>query len=95
MGPFVIVSLHALSRYRERIETGGAGTDDEITVKILHAFRHSRPVQLRSKRERISKLLKHGTQTSYHQSQKMVLVIADGSVISVYEYFPDRWEAVK
>ena len=89
------VSLHAVSRYRERIETEDAGADDEITDNILHAFRHSRPVQLRSKRERISKLLKHGTQTSYHQSQKMVLVIADGSVISVYEYFPDRWEAVK
>ena len=89
------VSLHALSRYRERIETGDTGTDDENVGKILHAFRHSRPVQLRSKRERISKLLKHGTQTSYHQSQNMVLVIAGGSVLSIYEYFPDRWQAVK
>ena len=91
----VKVSLHALSRYRERIETEDAGTDGELASKILHAFRHSRLVQLKSKRERISKLLKHGTQTSYHQSQNMVLVIAGGNVISVYEYFPDRWQAVK
>ena len=92
---FVRVSLHALSRYRERIETEGAGTDDEITGKILHAFRHSRPVQLRSVKERISKLLRHKTETSYHQHGNMVLVVAGGSVISIYFYERDRWQAVK
>ena len=89
------VSLHALSRYRERIETEDAGTDDEITGKILHAFRHSRPVQLRSTRERISKLLKHGVDTEYRQYQGQVLVVTGGSVVSVYFYSKDRWEAVK
>lgn len=89
------VLLHALSRYRERIETEDAGTDDEIASKILHAFRHSRLVQLRSTRERISKLLKHGTQTSYRQHQDMVLVVADESLVSVYFYNRDRWEPVK
>lgn len=90
------VSLHALSRYRERIETEDAGTDDdEIAGNILHALRRSRPVQLRSKRERIGKLLKHGAHAGYRQYQNMVMVIADGSVLSVYEYFPDRWQAVK
>lgn len=89
------VSLHALSRYRERIETEDAGGDDEIAGKILHAFRHSRLVQLRSKKERISKLLKHGTQTEYHQAQDMVLVVADGIIVSVYYYNKDRWMAVK
>ena len=89
------VSLHALSRYRERIETeDAAGDDDLITAKILHAYRNSRPVQLRSTRERISKLLKHGTQTEYRQFQDMVLVIADGSVVSVYFYNRDRWMSV-
>ena len=91
----VKVSLHALSRYRERIETEDAGDDDVIAGKILHAFRHSRPVQLRSKKERISKLLKHGTQTSYYQVQDMVLVVAGGSVISIYFYSKDRWQPVK
>lgn len=89
------VSLHALSRYRERIETEDAGTDDEIASKILHAFRHSRPVQLRSTRERISKLLKHGVDTEYRQYQDQVLVVTGGSVVSVYYYSPDRWMAVK
>ena len=91
----VKVSLHALGRYRERIETDDAGDDDEITGKILHAFRHSRPVQLRSTRERISKLLMHKIKTSYHQLQDMVLVVADGSVVSVYFYNRDRWQSVK
>ena len=89
------VSLHALSRYRERIETDDASTDDEIVGKILHAFRRSRLVQLRSTKERISKLLKHGTRTSYRQYQDMVLVVADGIIVSVYYYNRDRWEAVK
>ena len=89
------VSLHALSRYRERIETDAAGTDDEIVGKILHAFRHSRPVQLRSTKERISKLLKHRVETEYRQYQDQVLVVTGGSVVSVYFYSKDRWEAVK
>ena len=86
------VSLHALSRYRERIETDDAGTDDEIVGKILHAFRHSRLVQLRSTKERISKLLRHKIETSYNQHGNMVLVVAGGSVISIYLYERDRWE---
>ena len=89
------VSLHALSRYRERIETEDAGDDDEITDKILHAYYHSRPVQLRSTRERISKLLKHGVETEYRQYQDQVLVVTGGSIVSVYVYSRDRWEAVK
>ena len=91
----VKVSLHALSRYRERIETEDAGADDDIADKILRAYWNSRPVQLRSTRERISKLLKHGTQTEYHQAQDMVLVVADGIIVSVYYYNRDRWAAVK
>ena len=89
------VSLHALSRYRERIDTEDAGDDDEITDKILHAFRHSRPVQLRSAKERVSKLLRHGVETAYRQYQDQVLVVTGGSVVSVYYYSPDRWMAVK
>ncbi len=89
------VSLHALSRYRERIETEDAGTDDEIASKILRAFRHSRPVQLRSTKERISKLLKHRVETEYRQYQDQVLVVTGDSVVSVYVYSKDRWEAVK
>ena len=89
------VSLHALSRYRERIETEDAGDDDVIAGKILHAFRHSRPVQLRSKKERISKLLRHGVETTYRQYQDQVLVATGGSIVSVYYYSRDRWEAVK
>lgn len=89
------VSLHALSRYRERIETEDAGDDDGVTGKILRAFRYSRPVQLRSAKERVSKLLRHGVKTSYHQTQDMVLVVADGSVVSVYIYTRDRWQPVK
>ena len=91
----VKVSLHALSRYRERIEIEDAGDDDEITDKILHAFINSRPVQLRSTRERISKLLRHKIATSYNQHGNMVLVVAGGSIVSVYYYSRDRWEAVK
>ena len=87
----VKVSLHALSRYRERIETEDAGTDDEITGKILHAFGNSRPVQLRSTKERISKLLRHKIETSYNQHGNMVLVVAGGSIVSVYYYSRDRW----
>ena len=89
------VSLHALSRYRERIETDAAGDDDDLTDKILHAFRQSRPVQLRSKRERISKLLKHGVDTEYRQYHDQVLVVTGGSIVSVYYYSKDRWEPVK
>ena len=89
------VSLHALSRYRERIETDGVGDDDEITSNILHAFKHSRPMRLRSARERISKLLKHGVETEYRQYNDQVLVVTGCSIVSVYVYSRDRWEAVK
>ena len=89
------VSLHALSRYRERIETEDAGDDDDLTDKILHAYYHSRPMRLRSARERISKLLKHGVETEYRQYSDQVLVVTGGSVVSVYFYSKDRWEAVK
>ena len=88
------VSLHALSRYRERIETEG-GVDDDLTDKILHAYYHSRPVQLRSARERISKLLKHGVETEYCQYNDQVLVVTGCSIVSVYAYNRDRWMAVK
>lgn len=91
----VKVSLHALSRYRERIDTEDAGDDDEITDKILHAYYHSHPMQLRSARERISKLLKHGVETEYRQYQDQVLVVTGGSIVSVYYYSRDRWMAVK
>ena len=89
------VSLHALSRYRERIETDAAGDDDDVRYKILIAYRHSRLVQLRSKKERISKLLRHGVETQYRQYQNQVLVVTGGSIVSVYAYSRDRWEAVK
>ena len=89
------ISLHALSRYRERIETEDAGTDDEIAGKILHAFRHSRPVQLRSAKERVSKLLRHGVETQYRQFQDLVLVVTGGSIVSVYLYYRDRWMPLK
>ena len=88
------VSLHALSRYRERIETEDAGDDDDLTDKILHAYRHSRPVQLRSKKERISKLLRHGVETQYRQFGDMVLVVSDSVIISVYLYERQRWESL-
>ena len=90
------VSLHALSRYRERIETeDAAGDDDLITAKILHAYRNSRSVQLRSAKERVSRLLRHGVETTYRQYQDQVLVVIGGSVVSVYLYEKSRWEAVK
>ena len=89
------VSLHALSRYRERIETEDAGDDDDLTDKILHAYYHSRPMQLRSARERISKLLKHGVKTEYRQYSDQVMVVTGGSIVSVYYYSRDRWESVK
>ena len=89
------VSLHALSRYRERIETEDAGDDDDLTDRILHAYYHSRPMRLRSARERISKLLKHGVETEYRQYNDQVLVVTGCSIVSVYVYSRDRWEAVK
>jgi hypothetical protein len=89
------VSLHSLSRYRERIETDCAGNDDEITGKILAAYANSRPVQLRSVKERISKLLRHKTKTDYRQHGEMVLVVSDDVVISLYLYDRARWQPVK
>ena len=89
------VSLHALSRYRERIEAEDAGADDEIAYKIMHAYRHSRPVQLRSAKERVSKLLRHGVETQYRQCQDLVLVVTGGSIVSVYLYYRDRWMPLK
>ena len=91
----VRVSLHALSRYRERIETDAAGGDDDVRYKILIAYRNSRPVQLRSTKERVSKLLRHGVETTYRQYQDQVLVVTGGNVVSVYLYEKSRWEPVK
>jgi hypothetical protein len=89
------VSLHAISRYRERIETDCAGDDAEITGKILAAYANSRLVQLRSVKERISKLLRHKTKTDYLQHGEMVLVVSDDVVISLYLYEKSRWMPVK
>jgi hypothetical protein len=87
------VSLHALSRYRERIEHGE--TDEQISDKIRAMLVNARPVQLRSKAERVRKLLSHGVETSYLQSGECVFVIAKGLLVSVYLYQRDRWQAVK
>ena len=91
------VSLHALSRWRERIDTGldTILPDAEIVNGIKLALSHSRMVQLRSRKERISKLLRHGVETSYHQHGDQVFVVAGGNVVSVYLYEKSRWEAVK
>jgi hypothetical protein len=87
------VSLHAISRYRERIEHGE--TDEQISNKIRAKLVNARPVQLRGKAERVRKLLSHGVETSYLQSGECVFVIAKGLLVSVYLYQRDRWQAVK
>lgn len=91
----IIVSLHAISRWRERAQEGAnTGTDDEIRVRIGSAMLHSRPVRLRSAKERISKAIIHGKLAQYLQSGGVVLVLADDTVLSVYAYERDRWEAI-
>jgi hypothetical protein len=87
------VSLHAISRYRERIEHGE--TDEQISNKIRAMLVNARPVQLRSKAERVRKLLSHGVETSYLQSGECVFVIAKGLLVSVYLYDRQRWETIK
>jgi hypothetical protein len=87
----VIVSLHAISRWRERADD--SSDDDAIIGRITHALLHSRPVRLRSRKERISKMLKHGNATTYHQSGQHVFVLTGSTVVSVYLYNRDRWQA--
>jgi hypothetical protein len=88
------ISLHAISRYRERSNTP-EGTDEEIIDKIHQALATSRLVQLRSKKERVSKLLTHGAGATYHQSGAEVFVRVGDTVVSAYMYFRDRWMPVK
>ena len=86
----MIISLHGLSRYRERIHHGE--TDEEITKKIRASLAKARPVQLKSKGERIRKLLSHGVATQYLQSGECVFVVAQGSLVSIYYYDRQRWQ---
>ena len=89
------VSLHAISRWRERVAPESTADDFYIAGDILHSLKNSREVRLKNARERVSKLLKHGDKAKYHQHQDHVLVVAGGSILSVYFYDASRWEAVK
>lgn len=92
----LIVTLHALSRWRERrydITDTTKRTDDEIRVEIGRAFMRARPVRLRKERERALKALRNGGTATYHHFDNVVLVVTDDAVVSVYEYERTRWEA--
>lgn len=94
------VSDHSISRWRERaIEMPDDGTvperetDDQIRARIGHALLNSRRVRLKNPSERISKSVSHGSLATYHHHGKVVLVVADQAVVSVYMYDRSRWES--
>lgn len=91
----ITVTLHALSRWRERApDTLANGPDAVLSERIAHSLMRSRPVRLKSARERISKTLRHGDRAQYRHHGAVVLVIVLRAVVSVYAYDGDRWEGV-
>lgn len=88
------VTLHAISRWRERApELEQEGTDDEIRARIGHALLHSRAVRLKNPVERALKSVQNGSIASFHHYSGTVIVVTDGAVVSVYSYDRARWEA--
>lgn len=91
----ITISLHAISRWRERAEDHEQrGTDTEIRQRIGMAFISSREVRLKHPGERANKLATHGPAT-FHHFGSVVLVLSGDSIVSVYGYVAKRWEAVK
>lgn len=89
----LMVSLHAISRWRER-SPDCDGTDDEIRAKIGAALARSRIVRLRGCRERVGKALTHGSLATFHHFGEVVLVVTESDVVSVYSYERRRWEVL-
>ena len=87
------VTLHAISRWRERAADGD-GTDNEIRAKIGMALLRGRAVRLRSLSERTLRAVTHGALADFHHSGQVVLVLTNDAVVSVYAYEGDRWESV-
>lgn len=90
------ITLHAISRWRERAaeaEQMPKATDQQIMVAIGRSLMRARNVRPADARDRVHKVLRHGALSTYHHDSagRIVLVVSDGAVVSVYEYVKKRW----
>jgi hypothetical protein len=90
----LVVTLHAISRWRERAPGVHSGDDDVIRKRIGIALVNSRPVRLKNPVERAMKSLWGGGLATFHHHGQVVLVVTDSAVVSVYCCESERWEVV-
>ena len=85
------VTQHAIHRWRER--TGSKHPDDKIRVKILDLVATGEEVVIK-KRFRLLALLDHGCDEAKYMkaTNGMILVVANGAVVTIHNGKADRWE---
>lgn len=84
------ITLHALSRFRERRPF--VGDDTQVRAAIGQALNASTQVQLTNPYERARKTIANNGAATYHQYHNIVLVMSNDAIVSVYLYEPNRWE---
>lgn len=84
------VSLHALSRYRER--TGTQKSDQTVCNRITEQLMRAQPMRLKPEFMAIE-MINHGIHANYWRLGDLMFVVENEVVVTVHRGEADRWIA--